>query len=76
MGGTAPATNGISITGAELGSVGTKVPASTGNGTWAQSSATTAAELLTMALGGTSPTVTRGVGKATLILEYVDAAKA
>lgn len=76
IGGTAPGTNGITLTESELESTGTKVPASTGNGTWAFTSATSAAELITIALGGTSPTVTGGVGKATLILEYVDVAKA
>ena len=69
----APGTNGITVTGAELGTVGTKVPASTGNGTWAQSSTTgtASASKIGIALGGTSPTVTAGVGKASLILEYV-----
>lgn len=73
FGGTAPATNGIVLTEAELEAVGTKTPTSTGTGTWAQSSATgtTAAEKVTRALGGTTPTVATTQGKATLILEYV-----
>ncbi len=77
FGGTAPATNGVVITAAELGTVGTKTPASTGTGTWAVASTTgtTAAERITRALGGTSPTVTSGVGKATLILEFVNKTK-
>lgn len=77
FGGTAPATNGVVITSAELGTVGTKTPASTGTGTWAVASTTgaTAAERITRALGGTSPTVTSGVGKATLILEFVNKTK-
>lgn len=88
VGGTSPvvnfgssgsvATNGVTVTGAELGTVGTKVPASTGNGTWSTSSTTglTAGALVAFALGGTSPTVTSGVGKATLIVQFIDRAKA
>src|SRR6478736_3630627 len=62
IGGTAPATNGIVLTQAELQAIGTKTPASTGTGTWAQSSTTgtTAAEKVTKALGGTTPAVTKG----------------
>jgi len=85
LGGTSPvlnigqagteATNGITITQAELQAVGTKVPASTGNGTWAASSATTVASAIGKALGGTSPTVTAGVGKATLVLEVFNKTK-
>ena len=78
LGGTAPGTNGIVLTEAELEAVGTKTPASTGTGTWAQASATgtTAAEKVTKTLGGTTPAVAKGVGKATLLLEYVSRAKA
>lgn len=77
FGGTAPATNGIVLTEAELEAVGTKTPASTGTGTWAQNSATgtTAAEKVTKALGGTSPVVAAGSGKATLILEFINKTK-
>jgi hypothetical protein len=77
FGGTAPATNGIVLTEAELEAVGTKTPASTGTGTWAQSSATgtTAAEKVTKTLGGTSPAVAATSGKATLILEFVNKTK-
>lgn len=73
IGGTVPATNGVVITAAELAAVGTKSPASTGTGTWAVASATgtTAAERVTKALGGTTPAVTRGAGKATLMVEYI-----
>lgn len=73
FGGTAPGTNGIVLSEAELEAIGTKTPASTGTGTWAQSSATgtTAAERVTRTIGGTSPVVSPTVGKATLILEYV-----
>lgn len=73
VGGTAPATNGIVLTQAELQAVGTKIPASTGTGTWAANSATgtTAAERLTVALGGTTPTVSATAGKGTLLLEFV-----
>lgn len=77
FGGTAPATDGIVLTQAELTAVGTKTPASTGTGTWAQSSATgtTAAQKVAKTLGGTSPTVTAGVGKATLTLEFYNKTK-
>lgn len=77
FGGTVPGTNGIVLTEAELEAVGTKTPASTGTGTWAQSSATgtTAAERVTRALGGTTPVVSPTVGKATLILEFVNKTK-
>jgi hypothetical protein len=88
LGGTSPtvqigavgsvATNGIVLTQAELQAVGTKVPASAGAGTWATNSSTgtTAAAKVGVALGGTSPTVTAGVGKATLVLEFFNKAKA
>lgn len=77
FGGTAPATDGIVLTQAELQAIGTKTPASAGTGTWSQSSATgtTAAQKVAKTLGGTSPTVTTGVGKATLILEFVNKTK-
>lgn len=73
VGGTAPATNGVILTAAELAAVGTKVVTSTGTGTWAVASATgtTAAERVTVALGGTTPAVTPGAGRAFLIAEYV-----
>lgn len=88
LGGTSPtvqfgaagsvATNGIVLTQAELQAVGTKVPASTGAGTWATNSATgtTAAAKVGQALGGTSPTVTAGVGKGVLVLEFLNKNKA
>jgi hypothetical protein len=77
FGGTAPATNGIVLTQAELQAIGTKTPASTGAGTWAVASATgtTAAERITKALGGTAPTVSSSVGKGTLILTFVNKTK-
>lgn len=73
FGGTAPATNGVVLTAAELAAIGTKSPASTGTGTWAVASATgtTAAERVTKALGGTTPAVTVGAGRATLMVEYI-----
>lgn len=73
FGGTVPGTNGIVLSEAELEAIGTKTPASTGTGTWAQASATgtTAAEKVTRAFGGGSPVVSPTVGKATLILEFV-----
>lgn len=72
FGGTAPATNGVVLTEAELEATGTKVPASTGAGTWATNSATgtTASEKVAKALGGTSPVVSATQGKATLVVEY------
>lgn len=87
LGGTTPtvrigangtvATNGIVLTEAELENVGTKVPASTGAGTWAFNSTTgtTAAAKVAFDMGGTTPTST-GAGKATLVLEYFNKAKA
>jgi hypothetical protein len=84
LGGTSPtvqfgaagsvATNGIVLTQAELQAVGTKVPASSGAGTWATNSSTgtTAAAKVGQALGGTSPTVTAGVGKGVLVLEFTN----
>lgn len=88
LGGTTPtvrigaagsiATNGFVLSEAELEAVGTKVPASTGAGTWATSSATgtTAAAKVAFDLGGTTPTVDASLGKATLVLYYIDVAKA
>ena len=74
FGGTVPGTNGIVLTEAELENIGTKVPASTGAGTWAVASATgtTAAQLITKAISGT---VTATQGKATLILTFVNKTK-
>jgi len=74
FGGTVPGTNGIVLTETELENIGTKVPASTGAGTWAVASATgtTAAELITKAISGT---VTATQGKATLILTFVNKTK-
>lgn len=72
-------TNFISISEAELEALGTKELASTGAGTWAfnHASGTAAAAELAFALTGTNtPAVARGSGKATLIIEYTDAAKA
>ncbi len=87
LGGTTPtvrfgasgsvATNGIVLTEAEMEAVGTKVPASTGAGTWAQNSATgtTAAARVAFDMGGTTPTAVATAGKATLILTYVNKTK-
>ena len=74
----AEATNGIVLTEAELENVGTKTPASTGTGTWSFSSTTgtTAAKKIGFAKGGTTPAVQAGVGKATLVLEFENLAKA
>ena len=74
FGGTVPGTNGIVLTEAELEAVGTKVPASTGTGTWAVASATgtTAAQFINKSITGT---VTATQGKATLILTFVNKTK-
>lgn len=73
FGGTAPATNGVVLSEAELEAIGTKIPASAGTGTWSTTSATgaTAAERVTKALGGTTPVVNPLLGKATLVAEYL-----
>lgn len=88
LGGTSPtvrfgatgsiATNGIVLTEAELENVGTKVPASTGAGTWAvgSSTGTTAAAKVAFDMGGTTPTASSTVGKAALVMEFVNRAKA
>lgn len=87
LGGTSPTvrigangsvgTNGIVLTEAELENVGSKTPASTGAGTWAfnSSTGTTAAAKVAFDMGGTSPTSTNA-GKAVLVLEFFNKAKA
>lgn len=87
LGGTTPtvrvgaagsiATNGIVLTEAELENVGSKTPASIGAGTWAFNSTTgtTAAAKVALDMGGTSPT-SNGAGKAVLVLEFFNKAKA
>ena len=74
FGGTVPGTNGVVLTEVELETIGTKVPASTGAGTWAVGSATgtTASQRMAKAISGT---VTATQGKATLICEYVNKTK-
>ena len=73
FGGTAPGTDGISLSQAELQAIGTKVPASTGTGTWSTTSATgpLTAQKVTKTLTGTTPVVVAGAGKGTLIAEYL-----
>lgn len=70
-------TNGIVLTAAELSSVGTKIPASTGNGTWSQTSTTgtTAPAKVGKVLTGTTPAATVGAGKAILVLHYFNKSK-
>lgn len=77
FGGTAPGTNGIVLSKAELEAIGTKVPSSTGTGTWAvgSSTGTTAAERITKTLGGTTPAVSATQGKATLLLTFTNKTK-
>lgn len=72
FGGAVPTTNGVVLTAAELAAVGTKAPASAGTGTWSTSSATGVAanETVKQVLGGTTPAVTPGAGKATLTAEF------
>lgn len=71
------ATNGFVISEAELETIGTKTPVSTGTGTWAQASTTgtTVAAKVGKALGGTTPAVVAGVGRATLVLEFINKTK-
>ena len=77
FGGTAPATDGVVLTEAELEAVGSKTPASTGTGTWSTSATVgpTAAQKVTKALGGTSPVVSATQGKATLLIDFVSKTK-
>lgn len=72
VGGTAPATNGLALTAANLGTVATLDVSSQLAGTWATASAagTTAAERVTIALTGTTPVVTTGTGKVSLVIVY------
>lgn len=74
VGGTAPGTNGVILTEAQLEAVGTKDVSSVAIGTWATASATgpTATEKVTKAITGT---VTAGSGKATLIVEFLGKTK-
>jgi len=74
IGGTAPGTNGVVLTEAQLEAVGTKDVSSVAVGTWATSSATgaTASQKVTKSITGT---VTAGSGKGTLIVEYVNKTK-
>ena len=71
------AANGFVVSETELETVGTKTIASAGAGTWATNSTTgtTASAKVAFALGGTTPVVDKTVGKATLILEYVNVTK-
>lgn len=74
IGGTAPGTNGIVLTEAQLEAVGTKDVSSVAVGTWATSSATgtTASQKVAKLITGT---VTTGSGRATLVVEYLNLAK-
>lgn len=74
IGGTAPGTNGVVLTEAQLEAVGTKGVDAVAIGTWATNSATgtTAAEKVAKAVTGT---VTATQGKATLLLEFVNKTK-
>jgi hypothetical protein len=66
---TAEATDGISLSAAELGAVGVKKPASSGTGQWAVNASTTAAQSLGVSL--TAGAVVGATGNATLIAEYI-----
>lgn len=72
------ATNGVTITEAQLEALGTYDVSTALAGTWATNSATgtAAAANVSMILGGTTPAVDPSQGKATLVLEMVDIAKA
>lgn len=69
VGGTAPRTNGVVLTEAQLEAVGTKDVSSVAIGTWATSSAvgTAASQKLTTAITGTVGTT---AGKGTLVMEF------
>lgn len=68
------ATNNFQLSEAELETIGTKVPASVGNGTWAFASTTGTAvtDKVAVAMAGTSPVADATVGRATLILEFAN----
>jgi hypothetical protein len=74
VGGTAPATNGVVLTEAQLEAQGTKDVSSVAAGTWATNSSTgtTASQRVTTAISGT---VAATSGKATLLVEYINMAK-
>lgn len=74
IGGTAPGTNGVVLTEAQLEAVGTKDVSAVAVGTWATASATgaTATQKVTKAITGT---VTAGSGKGTLLVEYINMTK-
>lgn len=67
------ATNGVTLTEAQLEAVGTYDVSSALSGTWATDAATgtAAAAYVNIVLGGTSPVVSSTAGKATLVLEYI-----
>jgi hypothetical protein len=73
VGGTAPATNGVPITAANLSAAASIDLTAALAGTWATASATgtTASEKVSIALTGTTPAVTSGVGKASLVINYI-----
>jgi hypothetical protein len=74
IGGTAPGTNGIVLTEAQLEAVGTKSVSAVGIGTWATASATgtTAAEKVAKVLTGTAGATS---GKATLVVTFINKTK-
>lgn len=73
IGGTAPGTNGLTLSAANLGTVASLDVSAGLAGTWATASATgtTANEKVTIALGGTTPAVTSGAGKASVVINYI-----
>lgn len=75
IGGTAPGTNGVVLTEAQLEAVGTKDVSSVAVGTWATNSATgtTATQKVAKAITGT---VAATSGKGQLVVEYINLAKA
>lgn len=73
------ATNGVTLTEAQLEALGTYDVSSALSGTWATNAATgtAAAAKIDIVLGGTdTPAVARTSGKGTLVLEYISVAKA
>ena len=71
------ATNGVTITEAQLEALGTYNVSAALSGTWATDAATgtAAAAYVNIILGGTSPAVAAASGKATLVLEYINVTK-
>lgn len=64
------ATNGVTVTDAQLSNVGADDITAALSGTWAAGSALAAETTVGIAFSGTTPTATRGVGKTRVTIEY------